>query len=266
MSSRGLHFRVAGPDDAGIVAALHTDSWRRHYRGAYSDAFLDEEAPGFLSTLWTERLTEPEPRAHTLLAESEDGVLVGLAHTILDQDPDWGAFVDNLHVRYAVKRLGIGSRLLALTAQTVRRRSATWGLHLWVLEQNTAAQAFYTAQGGKIVERAAVPRPAATPPASTAAPSASASPGPTPGPAPAESCTPGKQQAAATWTLSRIEQRRPATSCCRPAVSWGSWLLGGERPRPGEGAAGVVFVALSLTYTRARLPATPRCPRPGTRP
>jgi GNAT superfamily N-acetyltransferase len=162
--SPGLRFRVAGPDDAGSVAALHTDSWRRHYRGAYSDAFLDGEAPEFLSRLWTERLAEPGAQAYTLLAESEDdGVLVGLAHTVLDEDPGWGAFVDNLHVRYAVKRQGVGSRLLALTAQTVCRRSSTWGLHLWVLEQNTAAQAFYSARGGKRVERAAVPPPGGDP-------------------------------------------------------------------------------------------------------
>ena len=139
------------------------DSWRRHYRGAYSDVFLDREAPEFLGGLWTERLTEPEPRAHTLLAEGEDGVLVGLAHTMLDQDPDRGSFVDNLHVRHAVKRQGIGSRLLALTAQTVHRRSSRRGLQLWVLEQNTAAQAFYSARGGKVVERAAVPPPGGEP-------------------------------------------------------------------------------------------------------
>lgn len=172
MPSPGLRFRAARPEDAEAVAALHTDSWRRHYRGAYSDAFLDEEAPEYLGRLWTERLAEPGPQACTLLAESVDenegvgggeGGLVGLAHTILDQDPRWGAFVDNLHVRYAVKRQGTGSRLLALTAQSVRRQSSTWGLHLWVLEQNTAARAFYAAQGGKRVERAAVPPPGGDP-------------------------------------------------------------------------------------------------------
>ncbi len=36
----GLRFRLASPADAKAVADLHADSWRRHYRGAYSDAFL----------------------------------------------------------------------------------------------------------------------------------------------------------------------------------------------------------------------------------
>lgn len=36
-----IRFRLAVPDDAEAVAMLHATSWRRHYRGAYSDAFLD---------------------------------------------------------------------------------------------------------------------------------------------------------------------------------------------------------------------------------
>jgi GNAT superfamily N-acetyltransferase len=36
-----LRFRAAGPGDAQAVAGLHADSWRRHYRGAYADSFLD---------------------------------------------------------------------------------------------------------------------------------------------------------------------------------------------------------------------------------
>src|ERR1700676_4205977 len=34
-------FRVAGPADAAAAAELHVERWRSHYRGAYSDAFLD---------------------------------------------------------------------------------------------------------------------------------------------------------------------------------------------------------------------------------
>jgi hypothetical protein len=41
---------------------------------------------------------------------------VGLAHTILDDNPTGGALLDNLHVRYGVKRQGVGTRLLSLTA------------------------------------------------------------------------------------------------------------------------------------------------------
>lgn len=152
-----LVFRTANADDAAAVAGLHADSWRRHYRGAYSDSFLDGDVGGYLLTMWTERLSPPDPQARTIVADL-GGEVVGLAHTRFDNDAVWGALLDNLHVTYGLKRLGIGTRLLALTGQAVLDRSPASGLYLWVLEQNAAAGAFYTARGGTSVEtRAAAP-------------------------------------------------------------------------------------------------------------
>jgi len=153
-----LRFRVACPDDAQAIAALHADSWRRHYRGAFSDAFLDNDVAGYLLPLWTERLASPDSRARTILAEG-DGAVVGLAHTLLGEDATWGAFLDNLHVIHGLKRQGIGTRLLARTGQAVVDWSPSSGLYLWVLEQNSAARAFYAARGGVCVERDDAPPP-----------------------------------------------------------------------------------------------------------
>jgi GNAT superfamily N-acetyltransferase len=153
-----LRFRVACPGDADAIAGLHADSWQRHYRGAFSDAFLDHDVAGYLLPLWTERLTTADPQACTILAERH-GAVAGLAHTLLGQDPAWGAFIDNLHVRHGLKRQGIGTRLLALTGQAVLDWSPSSGLYLWVLEQNSDARAFYAALGGACVERAEVPPP-----------------------------------------------------------------------------------------------------------
>jgi GNAT superfamily N-acetyltransferase len=158
----GLRFRAAGPDDVRAVATLQADSWQRHYRGAFSDAFLDGDVAGFLLPQWTERLGRPEPRARTILAE-QDGQVVGLAHTFLDDDPAWGAFLDNLHVAHWLKRRGIGARLFSLTRQAVRDWSPSSGLYLWVLEQNADARAFYAAQGGVCVERDDMPPPGGDP-------------------------------------------------------------------------------------------------------
>ena len=153
-----LQFRAAGPGDADGIARLHADSWRRHYRGAYSDSFLDGDVAGYLLATWTERLSPPDPQARTIVGEL-DGKVVALAHTRLGKDPAYGALLDNLHVSYELKRLGIGTRLLALTARAVLDASPGSGLYLWVLEQNAAAQAFYAAKGGAQVERVAVPPP-----------------------------------------------------------------------------------------------------------
>lgn len=158
MPSAGPRFRAACPGDAHTIAALHADSWQRHYRGAFSDAFLDHDASTYLRQLWTERLAAPDTQARTIVAE-RDGAVVGLAYTILGQDATWGAFLDNLHVAHGLKRQGVGTRLLALTAQAVLDWSPTSGLYLWVLEQNTDARAFYTARGGACVERGKVQPP-----------------------------------------------------------------------------------------------------------
>jgi ribosomal protein S18 acetylase RimI-like enzyme len=147
-------FRRAGPADAPAVAHLHADSWRRHYRGAYSDEFLDGDVVADRLAVWSDRLGTADPRRCTILAE--DGGLIGFANTFLDHDPEWGALLDNLHVAGSHQRRGIGAQLLALTGEAVAGRS---GLYLWVLEQNAAAQAFYEAHGGRRVERCPVEPP-----------------------------------------------------------------------------------------------------------
>jgi ribosomal protein S18 acetylase RimI-like enzyme len=143
-------FRLAGPADAQAVATLHAESWRRHYRGLYSDAYLDGDVAADRLLVWRERLAEPDPFRCTLLAEDGDE-LVGFAHTVFEDDPTWGALLDNLHVAASRKRSGIGSSLLALTAKAVIRRRVWTGLYLWCAEQNTDAQAFYQARGGTFV-------------------------------------------------------------------------------------------------------------------
>ena len=149
----GLYLRLAGPDDAERIAALHADSWRRHYRVAYSDDFLDGDVDADRRDVWAGRLRGPHGDATTIVAE-DDRSTVGFVHVIFDADPRWGALIENLHVAYANKRRGIGTRLMTEAARAVIDRSATSGLYLWVLQQNVAAQAFYEARGGRRSEQA----------------------------------------------------------------------------------------------------------------
>ena len=157
-----LRFRTAEAGDAAAVAGLHADSWRRHYRGAFSDAFLDGDVAGFLRGRWTGLLSAQDPQARTIVAEL-GGEVVGLAHTQLGENPEWGALLDNLHVSHGLKRMGVGTRLMALTAQAVLDSAPASGLYLWVLEQNAGARAFYTARGGTCVETSLVSPPGGDP-------------------------------------------------------------------------------------------------------
>lgn len=155
-------FRAADVADVRAIAELHADSWRRHYRGAYSDAFLDGDVVEDRLSVWSERLSSPGAESRTIVAE-RGGELVGFAHVVLDEDVVWGALIDNLHVTSALKRCGIGTRLLTIVAQAVLDRSSASGMYLWVLEQNTDAQAFYARRGGLCAGREDVPPPGGDP-------------------------------------------------------------------------------------------------------
>jgi ribosomal protein S18 acetylase RimI-like enzyme len=147
-----MRFRPATTDDIDAIATLHADSWRRHYRGALADAFLDGEVVADRQAVWGDRLTRPRPDHQTVVAD-DGGRVAGFSYVMLDDDPTWGALVDNLHVTYDLKGQGIGTGLMAATAAVVVERRPGSGLYLWVLEQNVAAQAFYQARGGTLAGR-----------------------------------------------------------------------------------------------------------------
>jgi ribosomal protein S18 acetylase RimI-like enzyme len=142
-----VDIRVATASDAEAIASLHAESWRENYRGAYADAFLDGDVFADRRRVWTDRLGAPEGRAVTIVAD-EQGAVAGFAHVILDDDPTWGALLDNLHVAPAFKRRGIGRELMAASAEAVIARAPGSSMFLWVLETNAAAQAFYRRLGG----------------------------------------------------------------------------------------------------------------------
>lgn len=95
-------------------------------------------------------------RTHTSTATSSPIVWrsgrVAFAHTVFDHHPEWGALLDNLHVRSDLQGTGVGTELLSRAAQELLRRRTSDTLYLWVLAQNTAAQSFYDARGGTRVE------------------------------------------------------------------------------------------------------------------
>jgi ribosomal protein S18 acetylase RimI-like enzyme len=128
----------------------------------YADAFLDHDVDADRLDTWTTRAHQPRPDACVLVAEA-DGVVVGFSYTICDHDPDFGSMLENLHVGRTRKGQGIGTQLMAMTAENLVQRGTAGGLYLWVLEPNTAARAFYDARGGRCVELRTSPPPGGDP-------------------------------------------------------------------------------------------------------
>lgn len=152
-----VSLRAADVHDAEDIAGLHADSWRRHYRGAYADSYLDGGVVAEREALWSARLAAPAGTATTVAIL--DGTLVGFIHVVLDHHPTWGSLIDNLHVRHDLHRSGVGTRLLASAARAV----TSGALYLWVLEQNVAAQRFYLAHGATRAGTAVVSPPGGNP-------------------------------------------------------------------------------------------------------
>ena len=73
--------------DADGIAALHADSWRRHYRGAYLDTYLDGDVVADRQEVWRRRLAEPSTNQLTVIARRDDE-LIGFAHTAQSRGGD----------------------------------------------------------------------------------------------------------------------------------------------------------------------------------
>lgn len=139
--------------DAEAIGTLQAESWRAAYRGIMPDEFLDAEAIEHRCSAWRERLAVETDRRWLVKAHDEDGDLVGFACVELDADREWGALLDNLHVRPDRKGQGIGRRLFDASREWSFEQLGHRGIYLWVIEANLEAQQFYSHIGGTIAER-----------------------------------------------------------------------------------------------------------------
>jgi hypothetical protein len=148
-----ITFRSADASDSAAIAALHAASWRHAYRGILPDSYLDGAIAQERLDLWKKRLSPSgRDRRLVLLAESASE-LAGFVCILLDADPEWGACLDNLHVRPDNHRRGLGRLLFAEAARWLMSKEPGWPLHLWVFETNPAARGFYDRFGGEVVTR-----------------------------------------------------------------------------------------------------------------
>jgi ribosomal protein S18 acetylase RimI-like enzyme len=144
-----MEVRAAVPSDATAIGILHADSWRFAYRGAFDDRFLDQEATQDRLAFWQEKLRSPEPNRHVLiLGDGTD--IVGFACVYTNHDPEFGSFLNNLHVASNHLRRGHGARLMSAVRECCRIDAPNSPVYLLVLESNLRAQAFYLRFGGTL--------------------------------------------------------------------------------------------------------------------
>ena len=149
--SAQITLRHAGPDDWPAVAAIHAASWRSAYRGIYSDAYLDGEAPEERRAFWRATLAEMDPELDAVFLAEEAGEAVGFACLRREAEAA-GPLLDNLHVLPERKGEGIGRRLLGAAAGWLVAKDPEAALQLGVWKDNVEARLFYARLGGREVE------------------------------------------------------------------------------------------------------------------
>jgi GNAT superfamily N-acetyltransferase len=139
-------YRKATIADRLAIADLHAESWRRTYRGAYRDAFLDGPVFDDRRAVWEKRLSEPAANQFVVVAEEESRI-VGFACAYGRDDEQWGTLLDNIHVRPGLHGNGIGRGLVADVVHWCLEHHPDCGLWLWVVGQNRRARRFYERLG-----------------------------------------------------------------------------------------------------------------------
>jgi ribosomal protein S18 acetylase RimI-like enzyme len=152
-----LAFVPAQAEHAALVAALHVASWQTAYRGLLPDSYLDQAAATERLQHWQERLVEGVDGPLEVLLAVLDNKPVGFVCLQPEEEPEFGTYLDNLHVLPSVKGVGLGKQLLCWAAQRAREGWPNRPLFLYVLEDNHEARAFYRRMGG--MESAPFPAP-----------------------------------------------------------------------------------------------------------
>jgi GNAT superfamily N-acetyltransferase len=141
-----MKYRPARSSDARQIALLHADSWRRTYRGLFSDDFLNYEADADRTRVWNERLGCSRADQFVCVAE-DSGIVKGFICVYGNEDPEWGSLIDNLHVTFTSKRQGLGTMLMTEAFKWLESIFATEPIYLWVMENNAPARQFYEKLG-----------------------------------------------------------------------------------------------------------------------
>lgn len=144
--------RPATLDDAEAVAALHTANWQDAYRGLMPDAYLDGPLATEMQASWAEKLTDTVAGNSAVLVAEADGALLGFIRIVPNADPQWGHYIDNLHVAAGTRGGGLGRRLFRAGTDWAAERGEGQGLYLYVYADNATARAAYARWQGREVE------------------------------------------------------------------------------------------------------------------
>lgn len=125
---------------------MHVRTWQAAYEhvfGAERLATLDVEQR---RTQWGQRLAAPEPHWRLLVAETEEGRIVGFATAGASRETDAEGELYGIYVSPDAWGSGAGGALMRAVVDGLRADGYSTAT-LWVLEDNPRARRFYEREG-----------------------------------------------------------------------------------------------------------------------
>jgi GNAT superfamily N-acetyltransferase len=141
-----IRLRDATAGDAALLAQFHTESWRSAYADILDPGYLAREMEGERRAHWQAHLPAVLAGLGRILIAERDGDVLGFVCALRERDPDWGGYIDNLHVRPQRKGEGIGKVLLDAALGWLHSTGEAKA-YLWVYEANLPARGFYEREG-----------------------------------------------------------------------------------------------------------------------
>ncbi|MCC2676092.1 MAG: acetyltransferase, family [Ramlibacter sp.] len=148
-----MNIRPATLDDAGAIATVHVDAWRRAYAGVLPQATLDGLSVDARSRMWSQAIAGT--RGRVLVAEQE-GQLLGFAAFGHCRDEGSAPTDHELWAIYVAPsrwRAGAG-RALWDGARRAMVEGGAATISVWVLAENAPARGFYASLGFRLAAEA----------------------------------------------------------------------------------------------------------------
>lgn len=141
--------RAARLEDAPGIARVHVDSWRTTYAGLVPADYLADLSYEKMEARRIQGLSNPHVR--TLVAETEDGRVVGFATGGPERsgDPEFRGELYAIYLLAEQQGRGLGRRLVERFAGELAELGFD-SMLVWVLAENPARR-FYAAMGGEPV-------------------------------------------------------------------------------------------------------------------
>ena len=149
-----MRIRTATADDASGMARVHVDTWRTAYRGILPASVLSALSYEARTERWRENLKQAGPQQFTLVAEDDNGEVVGFAGGGPERDGTVG-YDGEIYAVYVLAQhqwRGIGRQLMSVSARHLMDQGFGATM-LWALEANARARTFYEALGGRLIAR-----------------------------------------------------------------------------------------------------------------